>query len=226
MLTEVRSAKQMEELILSVGLLPFFKNSIPGYSLEEAVAPEFCFVDGVEGPWEWKGPVAQRKRCAYGKLFRNRAGFASLEWYAALANYRRQGMGFDERYEAGLSPHGDARLLALVRDNGSLNTKAMKWMGGYGKDGRKGFDSAVTRLQMQTYLLAEDFEYAIDRHGAPYGWGLTRYSTPERWLGAAFRLPDEPPQASFERLIAHLVKRLKTDCPDATEKALVRMMKG
>ncbi len=222
MLPLVASAADVEALVEKLGFLPFFKNNMPGYSLEDCIAPGLWFAEGVDGPWEWKGPIAQKKRCVYGKFFRGRAGFISLSWFPAFANVRRQGMDLNARYEASLTPRQDMQLYNLVREHGSLNTKAIKWMGDYGRDGKKGFDSSVTRLQMRTDLVIEDFEYAIDRKGAPYGWGIARYTAPEDWLGEAFRLPEETPDASLTRILSHLQAAL----PFCEPKKLERMIRG
>lgn len=61
--------RKKENLIAAVnefGFLPFFKNSIPGFSIEEHIEPQIWFTDE-EGPWEWKGPVIRELGCAYGK---------------------------------------------------------------------------------------------------------------------------------------------------------------
>lgn len=52
------------------------------------------FAEDRDGPWEWKGPAAQTKRCVYGKLFRKKAGFVSREWLPELVNFRRDGYDF------------------------------------------------------------------------------------------------------------------------------------
>ena len=88
-MTEIRSAGDMEALVQQWGFLPFFKNEIEGFSIEEHTPPEWWFgdSDGGEGwgPWDWKGPVARTGSCAYGKFFRKKAGFISLEWFADFA---------------------------------------------------------------------------------------------------------------------------------------------
>ena len=63
----------------------------------------------------------------------------------------------------------------------------MKDLGGYGKEGRKGFDVSITRLQHLGYVLISDFVYDLDRHGKPYGWGVAEYATAERQQGQEFR---------------------------------------
>ena len=83
-------------------------------------------------------------------------------------------------------------------------------MGGYGRGGNTGFESVITGLQMQTYLVVEDFEYARTAKGEPYGWGIARYTTPERWVtGFDESLYDEEPEDSFRRLTGQLSRALK-----------------
>ena len=49
-----------DDLIAAVekyGFLPFFRNEIPSFSVEELCTPELWFADDADGPWEWKGPA-------------------------------------------------------------------------------------------------------------------------------------------------------------------------
>ncbi len=52
----------------------------------------------------------------------------------------------------------------------------LKRFAGFGSDGLKGFDTAITNLQMQTYVTVHSFEYAQDKYGRPYGWGTAQRS--------------------------------------------------
>ena len=74
----IHNADDLERMVLDLGFLPFFKKSIEGFSVEELTSPELWFEDGVDGPWEWKGPVIRNWKCTYGKFFGGRAGFVSL----------------------------------------------------------------------------------------------------------------------------------------------------
>jgi len=58
----------LEELILQVGFLPFFRNEISGFSVEEHTPRKLWFSNHEDGPWEWKGPVIRNGNCAYGKF--------------------------------------------------------------------------------------------------------------------------------------------------------------
>lgn len=89
MIPVIDSMIALEQQVLREGFLPFFRCGIPGFSIEERTAPEYWFADGEDGPWEWKGPLIREGHCAYGKFFRKKAGYVSLEWLPHLMNYRR-----------------------------------------------------------------------------------------------------------------------------------------
>ena len=86
----IRTQKDLEKAVEEVGILPLFKNSIPGYSVEEHAHPSAWF-PSEEGVWEWKGPVIRSTGCAYGKFLGNKAVFISREWFPDFANWRRDG---------------------------------------------------------------------------------------------------------------------------------------
>lgn len=224
MKNEVTCYQEMERLALDFGFLPLFKNAIPGFSIEEHTPPELWFPDDEdkEGPWEWKGPVARGGKCVYGKLFRGKAGFVSLEWFPDFANHRRSGYDFDVRYDDGMSSRKDKEIYDTLMESGSLLSKQLKYACGYGKQGQKGFDTVITRLQMQTYINIADFEYSRDRYGRPYGWGVARYTTPEVQYGEDLltSADERPPVVSKKRLLDYLTKRL----PLANEKQLLSIL--
>ena len=67
----IKSKSDLIDAINEFGFLPFFENSIEGFSIEEHIAPE-CWWNSSNGAWsawEWKGPVIKETGCAYGKFF-------------------------------------------------------------------------------------------------------------------------------------------------------------
>lgn len=205
------------------GFLPLFRNGIPGFSVEENTPAELWFTDA-DGPWEWKGPCARSLRCLYGKFFGGRAGFISTEWFPDFANYRRDGFDFDSRYECGMASRKDMNIYDTVSRYGTLLSKKLKGLCGFTKSGgEKGFDGAVTRLQMQTYLCIADFEYMIDKYGRQYGWGVARYSTPENLFGYDFATSAysrEPLESK-----ARIANQLKKVLPGADEDKIISVIK-
>ena len=145
---EICSRSDLIDAIHEYGFLPFFSNSIDGFSVEEHIDPD-CWYHGESGEWqawEWKGPVIRETGCAYGKFFEKKACYISPEWFPDFANYRRDGYDFDARYDDGLAPYKDKLLYDLVEGNSPVISKQLKQLGNYKKGGNKGFDTIITRL--------------------------------------------------------------------------------
>ena len=203
----IKSKADLKDAVSELGFLPFFTNSIGGFSVEEHIAPECWYnsTDGAWSAWEWKGPVIRETGCAYGKFFEKKACYISPEWFPDFANFRRDGYDFDARYEDGLANFRDKTLFELIDGNAPIISKQLKKLGNYKKGGNKGFDTIITRLQGQCYVVISDFVYMKDKYGKPYGWGVAEYSTPEHFMGEAFTdsVYSKPPQESYERILEH-----------------------
>ena len=203
----------MDDLINAIqkfGFLPFFTNSIEGFSIEEHVT-QGCWYNTVDGSWpvwEWKGPVIRQTGCAYGKFFEKKACYISSEWFPDFANYRRDGYDFDARFDDGLVPLKDKQLYDLIESHAPILSKELKKRGDYRKGGVKGFDTMITRLQSQCYVLVNDFVYLKNKNGESYGWGVAEYTTPEVLMGKAFTsaVYRRSPEESYERLMEHFIR--------------------
>ena len=86
-----------EELACAVeewGILPFFVNSVSGFSVEEHIDRRLWFTSA-EGPWEWKGPLIREYGFAYGKFFESLFRFSehascAVRFFARCSQNRRQ----------------------------------------------------------------------------------------------------------------------------------------
>ena len=221
----IRTKKDLTDAVEAYGFLPLFANSVPGFSVEEHAVPEVWYSPGSDDwpVWEWKGPVIRETGCAYGKFFEKKAVFISREWFPDFANFRRDGYDFDARWDDGLASYADKDLYELLDANAPVVSTGLKRLGGYGKGGRKGFETVITRLQAQGYVLISDFVYARSRDGNTYGWGLSQYSTPERFFGPTFRetVYARTPEESYERILWHL----RTVLPEADERLIRKILK-
>lgn len=220
---ELHTAEDIINLVQEIGFLPFFANHISGFSVEDCCPPRLWFADDVDGPWEWKGPIARSKTCVYGKFFSGKAGFVSVEWFPDFANYRRDGYDFDARFDDELASYKDKSVYDTIADHGALLSKELKEICNYRKGGNKGFDTVITRLQMQTYVNIADFVYNRDKKGQTYGWGIAKYSTPEKQFGydlvtAAYK---REPLESRQLILKHMAEVL----PDVDEKEILRLIK-
>ena len=221
----------MDDLIAVIdelGFVPFFENEIEGFSIEEHITQDCWYTaadlgDGFWPAWEWKGPVIKQTRCAYGKFLRNKAMYISAKWFPDFANFRRDGYDFDARFEDGLASFDDRDLFELLAANAPIVSKSLKKLGNYRKGGRKGFDSSITRLQKQCYVIISDFVYATDKTGKEYGWGIAEYTTPEMFYGRKFtdKVYKRTPEESYRRVFKHFKKIL----PGVEDEWIEKMLK-
>ena len=209
----VRTKEDLIEAVEAFGIVPYFANSLPGFSLEEHCHPAAAlWSDTGECSWDWKGPVIRETNCAYGKFFEKKAIYVSREWFLDLANYRRDGYDFDARYDDGLARFDDKELFELIDANAPILSKELRALGGYAytarsgqkTEGKKGFDASITRLQELGYVVIGDFVYAEDKFGNRRGWGVASYSTPEKFMGSGFT--DHVPAAvsCYDRIVHQL----------------------
>ena len=218
----IRNINELLDAVEHYGFLPFFKNSIKGFSIEEMCPSELWFTD-LDGPWEWKGPASKSGRCIYGKFFGGKAGYVSKEWIPDFVNFRRDGYDFDARCDDGLVYYKDKELYETVAEHEIILSKELKAVHNYVKGGKKGFDTVITRLQMQSYICVADFVYMLDKNYNPYGWGVAQYTTPEHFFGydyitSAYKTA---PEESKQKIIS----RLQTLLPNAPEPEISKIIR-
>ena len=220
----IHSREDIEKQIKEWGFLPFFADSIPGFSLEEMTPPELWFPEddlSDMGVWDYKTDIILEADCAYGKFYKKKACFISMDWFPDFVNYHRS------RYV--LTPD-EQSILNVLAEHHSLLSKELKKLSGYlpkktprisnpinrlvleetkiphrkAKTDKESFDTAITRLQMAGYIVSAAFEYNYDKQGKRYGWGVARYCTPEDFFGEDRINVKYDAQTSYEKLYSHL----------------------
>ena len=219
--------------IIDAGIIPFFRNHIPGYSIEDLTPREHWF-DGDElGPWDWKIYAVQSGNVAYGKfLLGGKAAFATAECYFHLMNWKRslEGKAVDEAGE---------RVMAFVRENGSCTTGDVRRLLGIKKAAA---DAMLTRLEARTLLVIGDFERIYRGPDLHYsGWQKASFCRPEDFFAesdtgqggpfAAFeafaaensghrKTPECTPAESYD----YLASRIRSLAPAATDRDIARVL--
>ena len=217
---QIHTCPELMELIQEVGFLPLLDSGIVGYSAEDMVDEECRYVVFDDGGWDWplwkwKGPIVQEGGCVYGKFFAGKAGFVSREWWPDLCNWRRS--KFPEPMEGSIE---EAIVLTLA-EHESLITRELRAACGFtGPKMRSKFDGYITRLQMATRIVTEDFVYPQDKHGREYGWGWSLLTTPELLFGREACQCERTPEESYQRIFKHLCQLL----PEATEKQIRKLI--
>lgn len=168
----IDSPESMSAAIRHVGIIPFVRNTIPGWSIEELTAKGAWFWEddegGVLGPWDWKIEVIREGDIAYGKFIRNKAAFATVKWYRHLMNWRRSQPRY--RMAVGESYPGNTQMDRLCRNLSPVLLSAIKEYGSVeGSDIRKILSERTTAEQrgqihgcMEKYLLPEVKRPAAD----------------------------------------------------------------
>lgn len=191
----VTNAGAMEKTIRRLGIVPFFTNAIPGYSIEELTPKELWFNEDNLGPWDWKIPCIQAGDIAYGKfLWGGKSAFATLEWYAELMNWRRSLPKYAVR------DGQQAEVLAFVSERGSVGIRDIRERLGVKKSIA---DGIVTRLQQQTRLITGDIRRVYrgpDLHYA--GWQTSTFCTPEALFSGAEAAGTEAPETGLSASLA------------------------
>jgi len=215
----INNAEELTALVLEIGLLPLFRSRFPGFSVEDCTPPERWFVKDVEGPWNWRETLANEGRIAYAKCLERKAAFIAPDCYPDLVNYRRGGMDFDDRYADGVIHRHEKLLMDALRRHGPQRTSDLKKRSGL----VKGFDGALTTLQMRMDATIHRLEYRQDAFGKPYGWGISRIARVEDAFDEAFVTSryDDPPEVSLERLVGRVRKCL----PDVSEQEIVLLLR-
>lgn len=216
---EIHTCPELMDFIREVGFLPLLDSGIAGFSAEEIVDENCRYVTFPNGGWDWplwkwKGQIVTDMPCVYGKFFSKKAGFISCEWWADFCNYRRS------KYPRPNDDTIEATILATLQTSGSLITRELRASCGFnGKGMRSKFDGYLTRLEMATYIVTEDFVYPRDKHNREYGWGWSLLNTPEDLYGKEACTCERTPEESFQRIQEHL----KTILPEATEKQILKL---
>ncbi len=182
--SRIKTSTELSEFVREFGFLPLFKNNVKGFSVEEMTASASWWSDNSkEDPWAWREVIAGEGQIAYGKLFANRAGFISREWYPVFASYRRNGYDFDSRYEDGLASHRAKKIMDVLELGEVLPSNEIKAIAGFGKGGEKGFEGVMTALQMLTYITVRGFRRRSNKKNEEYGWPVALFSVSEKLYG-------------------------------------------
>ena len=225
----VVSAETMLGAIETLGIVPFFENPIPGFSIEEMTARDYWFntqENLSRTPWDWKIPVVQSGDVAYGKfLWGGKAAFATVEWYAELLNWRRSLVKYRPTAE-------QEQVMAYLAEHGSISIKEIRALLGVKKSAA---DALMTRLQMQCRVVTGDIARVYRGPDLHYnGWQVSSFCTPESLFcvdaipgpggfpfGEARTLDvDHSPTESLERLVEHI----REIVPGATDKQILKML--
>ena len=226
----IDSSAKMIAVIREIGIVPLFKSSVSGWSIEELTHPDQWFsTSDTLGPWDWKIDAIQ-EGLLYGKYISRRSAFATEKMYRHLMNWRRslpmymvaeggksECTTIDQRLQKHLSPF----VLSAIRENESLEsseikailnetvpTEVRKQVGGHmekyllPKITREAVDFILTFLEMGTWTVIGNITRVYRGPNCEYkGWQRNTITTPDALLDTAGHTPENSPgQPSWARL--------------------------
>ena len=214
----LHSPEDLLELIRQIGFLPLFSNEVPGFSVEERTVADHWWTDDPLDPWAWRQTLAPHGDVAYGKFFDKKAGFVSREWFPVFANFRRDGYDWEGMYQDGKMTARCKRILDVLELNEDAEGLRLLSCDVRRRAAlEKGFEGAVTELQMKSFLIVSGFRRKTNKHGEPYGWHVSELATPEtKWGYDDVNSCGEKPEASRQRIREQIRKHF----PDAKDAAV------
>ena len=89
----------------------------------------------------------------------------------------------------------------------------------------KGFEGALTELQMKTFLIMSDFRRKLNRRGEAYGWHVAELMTPEKkWGYDEVNGCSELPEVSLKRIRTQ-IRRFFPRAEDAAVRKVMEIRK-
>ena len=218
----LHSPEDLRALVRKIGFLPLFSNAVPGFSVEEHTPANDWWTDGPGDPWAWRQVLAPEEDIAYGKFFDKKAAFVSREWFPVFANYRRDGYDYEGLYEDGKMKSRNRQIMEAFEPDEQMRGLELLTCDLKKKAAvSKGFEGAVTELQMQTFIIVNAFRQRINRQGAGYGWHVGVLMTPEtKWSYDEVNQPAGSPAACRDKIFDQIRKFF----PEADEKALRKVI--
>ncbi|MCL2717803.1 MAG: hypothetical protein FWE14_03365 [Lachnospiraceae bacterium] len=141
--------------------------------------------DAETDPWEWRMRLLnERNDIAYAKFFFKKGGFITKEWYPYFLAARRGMLTFSEEYEEGKMSHFAKRIYETVSEYDCLPLHEIKQLGGFNREDKSKFDSALTELQMRMYLTICGSRQKTSHRGENYAWASTVLCITEKFWGA------------------------------------------
>jgi hypothetical protein len=176
-------------------------------------------------PWEWRIRVLEeRDDIAYSKIFFKKSGYITEKWYPYFLAARRKGMDFDEEYARGVISHNAKRIYTVVKDSSALSVPEIKRLGGFLREEKSKFDSALVELQMKLYITMRGTEQKVSDTGEEYGWPSTSFCTVEKfWSNAVF---EEAGKVSVNEAVDKITEQIYRLNPVADAKKIKKFIEG
>lgn len=207
----VRNASEAADFVVQSGMLPFLKNDLQGFSLEDHVPDGWFASDDHDlNPWYWRYSFVLDNQIAYGKFFNRKLGFVSKGLFGDFVNVKRQGRSAEQFFEEGIISAEAYSLYEALFGGAVKSSIELRDELGFK---RSVVDRALAELMNETLIVILDFQRRTGRNGRPYGWPIAYYGRPEDEFGEDVVFCNRTPDHSWQRLLKSS-RKLTTVCDE------------
>lgn len=175
-------------------------------------------------PWEFRMRILEdREDIAYAKLFFNKSGYITKEWYPYFLRIRRANSLQDEYLDGNISAIAK-QIFEVIKANKEAPLHAIKQECGITKTNKSKFDRAITELQMKMYITMCGRARKISLDGKPYGWSSTMFCIPENYFeSSVFEIANN---LEYETAFDKIKNQIFKLNPDAQQKRIKKFIIG
>lgn len=175
-------------------------------------------------PWQWRiRALNERTDIAYAKVFFNRSGYISKDWYPYFLAVRRDGSRIEDDYQDGLISRMAMRVYSAVREHRALAVHDIKALSGFVKGEQSQFERALVELQMRMYITMCGEQPKIALSGGAIGWASMVYCTADGFFEGAFERSQQLSRKAAYEAIESRVYELN---PHADAKKVKKFIEG
>jgi len=223
-INEINSFDDFTNEMYKIGFCLSGNNGEGIFSLENCYSEEIEYHTGdLElDPWEWRHrAVEETDDIFYGKVFYNKSGWITREWLSDFINVRRRGNTIDELYFDGLISQLDKSVYEYIQDRKKVSL--IDILSTFGRENKNKIVKSLTNLQMKILITMCGETRKISKHGIPYGWPVTIFSTVEERCQNTLidDINSIDPETSYQRISDHI----KTLNPLAEDKRIKSFIK-
>lgn len=128
-------------------------------------------------PWAWRmRSLKEYDDIFYSKLFFNKGGYITGEWYPYFYVIRRQHQSFEQLYEAGHISYDSKQVYEIIKNQPNIALHEIKSALSSDESSKSKIEMAITMLQMKLFITISGEKYKLSKEGNPYGWPVTTFA--------------------------------------------------
>lgn len=174
-------------------------------------------------PWAWRMlSIKENRDLFYGKIFLNKGGFITAEWYPYLYVIRRKHVDFEQFYNDGHMSYEGKRVYELIKEHPHIALHEITTEISEDKATKSRVEAAITQLQMKLFISLSGEKYKISKDGNPFGWPVTTFACVDDFIDPSILVKARG--ISYDEAVAKMTEKILSLNPEATTKAIKRFL--